>query len=162
MFKASLLFISFILIFPASGIAQLCTFGRGQIEVVNKKKEPVKDFKVDFYSLENFDLSNRKKIMRVEYVSNAWDIFLTRKEAEKYIAEKSAFNVFSERFQLDEKEKKDSVIYYRDNIYNYRTLLNFAAPVLIKISARKYKKFYFISPAFSGCYYYNKITLKKK
>ena len=116
---------------------------------------------MDFYFLENFDLSDRKKIIRNKDVSNAWDIFLTRKEAEKYIADKSPFSAFAEIYGIDEKEI-NSVIFYRDNTYNYRTMGKGYSPLLVKISAHRYKNFYFISPVLAACAYYNKITLKKK
>lgn len=158
MLKLCFLLSLFIFIFTIDGFAQACSFGQGKFEVIDNKAKPVKNFSVNFYSAEDFDLSGKKKVIRAKNEGNGWNIYLTEKDAEKFIAGKSPFNIYS--FILDE-EKADSIIFFKDNFYNYRTKELYGTPFLVKISAKDYENFYFISPAFGGCYYYNLISLTR-
>jgi hypothetical protein len=134
--------------------AQACGWGHGQIAVFNQKNKPIKKFKITFYELQGFDFTNKTKVTRVEYQANGWDIYLTKTEAEDFIKGKEPFS-----YEWDSDKK---IVYYEGNIYNYRTIENSGKTVLAKISAKRYENYYFISPVFRGCSYYNRITLKKK
>lgn len=152
--KKLIILICIIFVLATFVNAQACGWGRGQISVFNEKSEPIKNFKIVFYELRGFDWSNKKKITRVELSENGWDIFLTESVAEDFIKNKEPFS-----YSWDDDRE---VVFYKENTYNYRTLENAGNTVLVKISAKEYENFYFISPVFLGCYYYNKITMKKK
>lgn len=150
-----LLFLTCLLCFLNSfAEAQACGYGRGQITVFDEKKLPIKKFKVTFYDLNGFDYSDKPKVVRNQQVRNGWDVYIKDEEAEAFIKGKKAFeyNWFSD----------PEIVYYKDNTYNYRTIENGGAPVITQVSARGYKSFYFISPVFSDCGYFNQITLMKK
>ena len=161
MLKLYFLLLLYIFIFTVNGFAQACGFGHGRFEVIGTKAEPIKNFIVNFYSTEGFDLSDKKKVIRVENEGNGWDIYPTEKDAEKFIAGKSPFNVYSSMFRTEDKEKADSIIFYKDNFYNYRTIELYGTPFLVKISAKDYENFYFISPVFGGCYYQREVTMSR-
>ena len=156
MLKLYLLISLCIFVFTANGFAQACGYGRGKFEVVGNKAKPITNFGVTFYAAEDFDLSGRKEITNGKKAGNGWSIYLTEKEAEKFIADRSPFNI---NLFISDKEKADSIIFYKDNFYNYRTRELYGNLFLVKISAKDYKNFYFISPALGGCEYYNLISL---
>jgi len=147
-------FLFFIISFTATfAQAQACGWGRGTIAVFDEQNNPITNFKISFYSLGNFDLSNKTKVQRVEYQLNGWDIYLNRKEAEDFIKDKEP--------TTQEWDSDSKIVYYKENTYNYRTMENGGGSPIVKISAEGYENFYFISPVFLGCGYYNKIVLKK-
>ncbi len=134
--------------------AQACGYGQGRISVFNGKDQPLNKFKITFYDVDGFDFSNKPKVIRAEFIGNGWDIYLDKKEAESFIKKRKPFT--------NEWFSDPKIVYYKDNTFNYRTLENGGALVITKITAKSYHNFYFISPVFSGCFYGNKIILKKK
>jgi hypothetical protein len=143
--------------------AQACGYATGRISVFNEKNKPLKNFKVAFYLLENFDFLNSKtKVVRNELAGNAWDIYLTQKEAEDIINGKTPYDISGEQFGIDDEKERRETIFYKDNIFFYRTLEGYGRPFLIKVQARGYENFYFVAPALGGCGYYNEIKLKKR